>query len=130
MNLSGVDSLNMQPINNELQMLLKDVQTIQDSFCKSNRIYGYCYLKEYGVVTDITGRENEKTFLKEHFSEDKRSELIAMFSDGNLENVITQQMDSEYLLLQGIAIRGEHGELIGVWVMMVILSNRLLNSCL
>ena len=125
MNLSGVDSLNMQPINNELQMLLKDVQTIQDSFCKSNRIYGYCYLKEYGVVTDITGRENEKTFLKEHFSEDKRSELIAMFSDGNLENVITQQMDSEYLLLQGIAIRGEHGELIGVWVMMVILSNRL-----
>ncbi len=135
MNLSGVDNLSAQLKKNQLGEIIEALQKLQDDFTNLHHIYGYCYLKSMGQVTQLSVSTEEEAYLEAHFPEDKRRNLSLMFTDGNLENVITQYMDDDYLLLQGMAIRGQKGELLGVWIMMAIIKERipgdmLLPSCL
>ncbi len=97
-------------INNE------DMQSLQDSFCTSNDIYVMCIGKTNGQITSFSGNKSEEDFVDANFSSSIRKELMDSFVDGSPENIVGYSATEDYFLYRGVAIRGESGKVLGVWL--------------
>ena len=93
-----------------------NMQILQDAFSKANDLYIICMAKNYGQVTSFTGSKLEEEFVAENFPYSLRREIQDSFVDGDAENVIERFGTNDYCMYKGVAIRGQSGEFLGVWL--------------
>lgn len=99
---------------------LEQMQRMQDFFCESQHLYGICISKNLTRLTDFSGTEEEERFAEQSISVTMQRNLIASFSDIDGENVIALEPPKPYLLMRGVAIRGESNRFEGAWLLLGI----------
>ena len=103
-------------VNSELEIKNEDMKSMQDAFCKSNDIYLMCISKARGQITSFSGSKAEEDFVDANFTSELRREIMDSFIDGNVENIIERFGSKDYLMYKGVAIRGNEGHFLGVWL--------------
>lgn len=93
-----------------------DMQTLQDTFCKSTDMYMMCFGKTLGNITSFSGSKAEEDFVDQHFSKQLQKEILDSFIDGGVENVVERKCEDAYCMCRGVAIRGEDGKYLGAWL--------------
>ncbi len=96
------------------------MQSMQDLFCRSNHIYAICYGMTYNRITEFSGTQDEEAFMRRHISVEMEKTLIASFRDDDLEDVISGDSNQPYIKYKAVAIRGQSGKLLGVWLVSAI----------
>ena len=103
-------------LNLDLEINNENMQSMQDAFCKSNDMYLMCISKAHGQITSFSGSKAEEDFVDANFTSELRREIMDSFIDGNVENIIERFGSKEYLMYKGVAIRGNEGRFLGVWL--------------
>lgn len=101
------------------------MQKVQDAFCLANHVYCQCVGRNMVPITEFSGTSQEREFVEQNFPWDARQMLCYSFSDGVGEDVIEHVFLQDYLMARGIAVRGEGGELLGVWLVFGLDGERL-----
>ncbi len=107
---------NSSRLNHDLEINNEDMQSMQDSFCKSNDMYLMCVGKTLGQITSFSGQKSEEDFVDANFPSEIRRELTESFVDGSIENIIERFGTEDYFMYKGVAIRGLQEEFLGVWL--------------
>lgn len=94
----------------------KAIEEIQRAYCEANHIYCTCVGRELNKITSFNGTQQEAAFYEEKFPIELQKKLLHSFVDGDVENVIELENEDEYILICGVAIRGEQKELLGIWL--------------
>ena len=100
----------------ELEVNNDDLQSLQDSFCKSNDMYMLCIGRKNGQLTSFSGSKPEEDFVDSNFTESLRKEILDSFVDGAPENIVEPVSAEDYFLYRGVVFRGEKDEVIGTWL--------------
>ena len=96
------------------------MQRMQDAFCKANHLYCVCIDRDMTKITDFSGDAEEEAYINTLLTPGMQSELIHSFSDVEGENVIAIPTKHPYLMLRGVAIRGDEHRFLGAWMVLGI----------
>ena len=96
------------------------LQRLQDTFCYANDLYALGVSMKHGSFTNFSGTKEEEEFVEEHFTASLLKEIMDSFIDQGAENVVERFGVHEYAMYRGVAIRGDGGSLIGVWLVLGI----------
>lgn len=92
------------------------LQKMQDAFCEANHVYCICVDRNSNLITTFSGSEEEERCFRRLFTPEKQRILFSCFSDVGGENVISIESGTPYLMIRGVAIRGESDYLQGIWL--------------
>lgn len=94
----------------------RELQQMQNSFCKSLGIYIYCVNPNGDIITSFAGSTAEEDFIAGKFSAEARGELLSYFVDGINENVVEGNNTVPYILTRAVAMRSRKNELVAAWI--------------
>ncbi len=109
----------------DLEVNSEDLQSLQDTFCRSNDMYVICMSKTHGQITSFSGSKSEEDFVDCNFTAELKNKISDSFVDGAPENIVECYGSEDYFLYRGVAIRGEAGRIIGMWLCFGIDKDRL-----
>ena len=94
----------------------KILQDLQDSYVSTLPVYAWCYRRPYERLTAFSAEKEAEAFFASHISEDAKKILVASFSDGSAEDVISAEADVPYITVCGVSIRDTAGNALGAWI--------------
>ena len=87
------------------------------SFCRMHHIYGQIYDCDGRLCQDFFTDEEVEDYFKRNILQDQVMILLSAFRDYDAENIIAGHTNAPHLMLRGVALRGEYGELRNIVVL-------------
>ena len=87
------------------------------SFCRMHHIYGQIYDCDGRLCQNFFTDEEVEDYFKRNILQDQVMLLLSAFRDYDAENIIAGHTNAPHLMLRGVALRGEYGELRNIVVL-------------
>ena len=99
------------------------LQKLQDFFCAANGVYLACVGKADGVLTKAFGSKADREFIYSLVDKNMYMSLLSKMEMSDVENVIEEPMDNEYIRMCGVSCRfDEHDRL--TWIVVGIIEDK------
>lgn len=100
------------------------IQGLQDRFCASNNLYCVCLSQSQGVVTRAFGSKEELNYIHDKIGMARHIVLLNKVLETEIEDVVEESLEEEYLKMSGIAIR-VGGKITAIWIAIGVMRDAL-----
>lgn len=100
------------------------IQGMQDRFCASNNVYCVCLSQTQGVVTRSFGGKEELDYIHNKIGMARHVVLLNRVLETEIEDVVEEVLDEDYLKMCGIAIR-VWGKIAAIWIVIGVIKEAL-----